>query len=182
MNFLSFFIDSSATHRYAGSCIAVAAICFFTLKTHDHLADTIKTRQLELRKAQQNHLRQKQLYRESKQITDALASAKELLSQRAEQADSIESPLAYIVQQAASCKATIESCSTDSEKIKSWYTKQKIHVQASGTLHELMNFLEKLRTSGKMIECKHLQLTWVGTHKFNVSCTLNALTLTSYTA
>jgi Tfp pilus assembly protein PilO len=164
--------------RYVFSIVLAATIIYGTLALSNYIAAITTQYEHEIRTAKQQLQQRTNAIAQTKQLQNTLTKLQHELKQKAI-IDKRMSSIAFLLQHAHDGTITIKGCSHQQERVKSWYTKHLIALEATGTFNQLIKFLEKLRTSQKMVQCRNLNLVQSKPGLFNLSCVLSLYTLTA---
>ncbi len=92
--------------------------------------------------------------------------------------DELQARALFVIQQAQEAGLALNSYNVTKSVKKSWCLKYPAHFEFSGAIKQMIMFLNKIESSGKMITCSNTKLSRQGGQVFTLQCDMNFLFIT----
>lgn len=171
--FYQYIAHTKTIHRYLFTAITVSV---FVVSSYflQQIIDTYDVLYAhELKKLRNTYTEIKKIEQSNDQLLLVLTNAKKDTKAVDVQKDSSEffkDQLLFVLESARQSGLAIESYGTHKEKNAQWYTKEIAHADFSGSLEQVMTFLDTIKNSKKMISISRWSLSRGSNNFYTLNC------------
>ena len=180
--FYSRIVYIKSLHRYAITAAAsVALVSIWYFGVHGLLESSINHTQAEIKRLRQQEFMMKQSVVDSAQLDTSIAAMQGTLKTYTNKklpSDNFQSAMMALVNQAGICGLAMQACTVAEQKNESWYTKNTVNVDVSGSFDQLLKFVQSLSAPSHLMAMHHATLTRIpANNKFNLRCGLDVIVI-----
>lgn len=180
--FYSRIVYMKPVHRYAATgaaIIVLIGVWFFGI--HGVLESRIGQTHAEIKRLHEQELMIKQstldIAQLSTSITDMQAKLKSYSNKKSIH-DNFQSAMMAFINQAGMCGLAMQACTVTEQKDESWYIRNGVNIDVSGSFDQLLKFVQSLSTSGQLVAMHHATLTHTAiNNKLNLRCGLDVIVI-----
>lgn len=165
--------------RYALTGVAaIGLVGVWYFGVHSLLVSRTTHTQAHIKQLRQQEAMIKQSTLDISQLDKSIASMQDTLKAHTKSSDSFQSAMMALVNQAGICGLAMQACAVTEQKDESWYHKNTVSVDVSGSFEQLLKFVQSLSTPGHLMAMHNATLTRIPTlNKFNLRCALDVIVI-----
>ncbi len=177
----SFLVHLNVSYRYALTlliCLTGIAIWFFAI--HTPISSSFDKISRETKQLQNQQI----LFDQASKSYASLASSVEKLKNEFKKyaphktnEQYVHDALLFLIDQAAQCNITMNSCTIDNEQDRKWYIENSVSIAVTGEFEKIIKYLEAVSVSSHLIALKQFNINHASDKVFSFKGALQILTI-----